>query len=138
MRIDGEMVAAMRSEAEQLTNQLERMTKELSSLQEKLRDISVTAVSRDGLVRVTVGSDGKPTDLSLDPRIYQQPDSARLASTILDTMAVASEEARRRAMEICQPFMPDGALDDYAEGDFTKAMERFRQRMPFMGDADNV
>lgn len=132
MAVDRETVRAMQVQAEELTDRLHRMTGALTELQEKVREVSVTAVSRDGLVRVTVGSDGKPRDLQLDSRIYRSADSARLAATILDTIAVAAEEARERVVELCRPFVPEEALRQYAEGDFRQAMERFRQQLPFM------
>ncbi|ROT33092.1 YbaB/EbfC family nucleoid-associated protein [Micromonospora sp. HM5-17] len=134
MTVDPETVRAMRAQAEELANRLRQMTGSMSTLQERLADIRVTAVSRDGLVRVTVGSDGKPRELSLDARIYREPDSQRLAETILDTIEVAGEEARRRVMEICRPFASEEALQQYADGDLTGAMERFRRQMPFMGE----
>jgi|HigsolmetaAR206D_1030411.scaffolds.fasta_scaffold00626_12 DNA-binding protein YbaB len=134
MTIDPETVRAMRAQAEELGNRLRQMTGSMLGLQEKLAEVRVTAVSRDGLVRVTVGSDGRPRDLFLDPRIYREPDADRLAATILDTIEVASEEARRRVMDICRPFASEEVLQQYADGDLTGAMERFRRQMPFMGE----
>ena len=136
MHVDGEMVAAMRVQAEELASRLEKMTGQLTELQEQVRQVSVTAVSRDNLVRVTVGSDGKPRELVLDAGIYRNPDSARLARTILDTMEVAGEEARRQVMELCRPFASEEAIQQYAEGDLNGAMERFRRQMPWLGESD--
>ncbi|MBB4960449.1 YbaB/EbfC family nucleoid-associated protein [Micromonospora polyrhachis] len=130
MRVDDEMLAAMRARARDLTGQLQRITDSMDGLQERIGQVSVTAVSRDGLVRATVGSDGKPRDLHLDPRIYHDADAAALARTILDTIEVAAAEARERVKEICQPYVDGDSFDSYASGDLTQVMERMRQRLP--------
>jgi DNA-binding protein YbaB len=129
-RVDGEMVRAMGEQVRALSTRLHQMTGALSGIQEKIQELSVTAVSRDGLVRVTVGSDGKVRDLQLDSRIYHSADSAKLASTIVDTMTVAAQEAREQVLDICRPHIPTDALEQYASGDFTQALTRFRQHLP--------
>jgi DNA-binding protein YbaB len=130
VRVDNDMLQAMRAQAEGLATRLEQMTGAMSDMQERIEAVTVTAVSRDGLVRVTVGSDGKVRDLVLDSRIYHNADSTKLASTILDTMAVAAEEARVRVLDICRPHVPAEALEQYATGDLSAAMARFRDQLP--------
>ncbi|GAA2629399.1 hypothetical protein GCM10010399_71520 [Dactylosporangium fulvum] len=130
MSEDEQRLASMRAQARDLTGQLQRMTGALADLQERIADITVTAVSRDGHVRATVGHDGQPRDLWLDSRIYHSADSAKLARTILDTIAVAAKEARDQVKEVCKPYVGGDDLDQYASGDFAQAMERFRQRLP--------
>lgn len=124
----------MRAQASDLAGQLERITGAFTDLQRRVEAVSVTAESRDGQVRVTVGHDGTVRDLWLDSRIYHTPDAAELARTILDTITVAAQEARQRVKDICEPHVDGETLDVYASGDMKQAMERFRQRLPFVGE----
>ncbi|NUO57597.1 MAG: YbaB/EbfC family nucleoid-associated protein [Hamadaea sp.] len=134
MRVSEEMLESMRAQARQLDDRLSQMSGALGDLQERVQAVEVTAESRDGLVRATVGSDGRLRDLVLDARIYHSADSARLARTIVETTDVAAREARERVKEICAPYVDAETLDDYASGDFDAAMRRFRQRMPFLAE----
>ncbi|MGW4502695.1 YbaB/EbfC family nucleoid-associated protein [Micromonospora sp. NPDC004336] len=131
MPANEDLLESMRARARDLTGQLQRMTDAMGGLQEKIGQVSVTAVSRDGLVRATVGSDGRPRDLHLDARIYHDADATALARTILDTIEVAAAEAADQVREICRPYVDAQTFDSYASGDLTQVMERMRQRLPF-------
>jgi DNA-binding protein YbaB len=134
MPVDDEMLHAMRARAREARDQFERLAGVFGDLQQDIQAVSVTAVSRDGLVRVTIGHDGRVRDLQLDSRIYRNADSSKLARTILDTIEVATVEARQRVMELCKPHVPAGALEDYASGNLKQAMVRLQREMPSMGE----
>lgn len=132
MHPDSASLAGLRAQAGELAGRMQRMTGALADLQQQIRAVEVTATSRDEYVRVTVGHDGVVRDLWLDSRIYRHADSAALARTVLDTIAVAVQAARERVREITEPYVDGETLDSYASGDLTEAMERFRQRLPFV------
>lgn len=68
------------------------------ALAERTSRLSATAREADGLVEVTVGSNGQVTELKLDDRIRAQPASVT-ARQILATIATAKSSLAQRYRE---------------------------------------
>jgi DNA-binding protein YbaB len=102
--------SAARSEVERLEAHLGRLLDGHAELQRNLREIRVTVTSADELVSVTVDARGQVEGVTLDPRIYQRPDSRLLAATITATIQQAAAEVMQQVMELTRPFMPDETL----------------------------
>jgi DNA-binding protein YbaB len=102
--------SAARSEVERLEAHLGRLLDGHAELQRNLREIRVTVTSADELVSVTVDARGQVEGVTLDPRIYQRPDSRLLAATITATIQQAVAEVMQQVMELTRPFMPDETL----------------------------
>lgn len=76
----------------------EKLRQQQDRLRELMKELSrrrFVLKSPDGLVTVRVLATGRIVGLELDPRIYRNPDSQKLASTILDTINRASSKAAR-------------------------------------------
>jgi DNA-binding protein YbaB len=116
--------AAMRSELERLGAHLEKLHDGHAELQRKLREIRVSVTSADELVTVTVDARGQVDGITLDPRIYQRPDSRLLAATITAAIQQAAAEAMARVMELTRPFMPDETLRAHLDLDFDEVLRR--------------
>jgi DNA-binding protein YbaB len=93
----------------------ERFAEGIRRIQAELADVRATAESDDGLIKAEVDVRGSLRTLELDPRIYRSPDSTALAADITRTVARASEQAQRRAVEISSEILPDGVNPEEAD-----------------------
>lgn len=110
---------------------LEKKARGYTQLQQRLDETSVTAVAREGAIRVTVDSNGVPTQLDLTERARELP-AGQLSAEIMgcmrqaharlreqvkgliaDTVPVDDEPARNLATQYEQRF--PGVVDDLAE-----------------------
>lgn len=110
-------LAAMQAQIESLDGQLARMQAGHAELQRQLRELRVSVSSADGLVTATVDARGQVVRIELDPRIYQRPDSRRLAATIAATIQQAAREASEQVAELLRPFVPEPVRQAHAEFD---------------------
>lgn len=72
----------------------------IRDIQRELAAVTETAFSPDGWVSATVDARGDLRELVLDPRIYRDPDSRRLAAAIAETCRAARKAADARAFEL--------------------------------------
>lgn len=72
----------------------------IRELQAKLGEVSASARSRDGLIRVVAGAHGELRELHLDPRVYEQMDAPRLAREVVRLAGEAAAGAASRAREL--------------------------------------
>lgn len=110
-------LTAVRAQVEHMTAELERIRSGHAELQRALRELSVSVTSADDLVTVTVDARGQVQRVELDTRIYQRPDSRRLAATITATIQQAAAEAMAKVAELTSPFIPDQARRAHLDGD---------------------
>lgn len=78
----------------------ERLAGEIRDIQRELEAVTETAFSPDGLISATVDARGDLLELALDPRVYRDPDSRRLAAAITETCRAARKAADARAFEL--------------------------------------
>jgi DNA-binding YbaB/EbfC family protein len=107
MNPNGIDLTAMRAEVASLEEQLTRMQAGYQELQRALAERAITVTAADGTVSVTVDARGHVTDVELDPKIYQRPDTQRLAATITATIQQAVTEVQEQVKELTRPMMPD-------------------------------
>ncbi|WP_424184566.1 YbaB/EbfC family nucleoid-associated protein [Actinokineospora sp. G85] len=84
----------------------ERMAEQVRAIRDGIDAIRTTAYSPDGLVRAVACGRGGLLELELDPRVFRDPDAARLASTIQDTVRAAAEDAERQAAAFANRLTP--------------------------------
>lgn len=120
--VTAENVARMRARAEELTDQLRRMTSSFDEVANKAQAVEATARSGDGVVIATVGVDGRLRSLHLDPRAFHYPDATELSRSIQETIDAAADEAQRRAMELYRPLLPSETLGSLVERDPKKML----------------
>ena len=125
---------ALRARADELMAQFEQMRSGMGDLQQKLRAVTGTATSDDGLVKATVGPRGHLINLELDPRIYRRPNSRQLAATITDTVQRAAARALAQVEELCTPFIPDAQLQAHMNFDFEGIFRQLDSDLPDGGD----
>lgn len=126
MDMDGKGLAAYSSELE---NVFQQLLTEGPRLQRQAAELRVTEESSDGLVRATVGVRGELVDLELDPRLYQRPDSRKLAETIVQTAAVAATRAREEVIELFAPLVPPEQMRAHMDGDMDAMTEQIWKQM---------
>ncbi|MGI5268812.1 YbaB/EbfC family nucleoid-associated protein [Nonomuraea sp. CA-218870] len=100
------------------------MQDEADSLRREAQAVRTTEKSRDGLVAATVDARGELIRLDIDPRIYRQPDSRRLADVITDTVRRAAARSRQRVLEIFDPLIPADQMRAHLEGDLDTVMKQ--------------
>jgi len=93
---------------EALAKEYNRQARELRTAYDRLAELTATAESRDGLVRVTVGPRGQVRDIELDPRVYRKLSPSQLARAIMEQIGGATEQVADRTKELMAPFMPQG------------------------------
>ncbi len=69
----------------------------LSSAREQLRALSVTALSRDGAVEVTVDADGRAAGIRFVGRHFRDMTAPQLGSSVMDALTTARSEVEARA-----------------------------------------
>ncbi|GAB2958952.1 YbaB/EbfC family nucleoid-associated protein [Nonomuraea fastidiosa] len=96
--------ASVEELAEQVNEQISRVRETYGALDA----VEATKTSSDGMISVTVGSQGQLRDLRLDPRVYRKLSASELADAIMVQIRRATadvDEQRRRLME---PLLPEG------------------------------
>lgn len=107
----------MKSLADSLRGQFEKLVDEGPRMAREAREVSITESSADGLVKVTVDPRGSLLALDLDPRIYRRPDARALAESIIETIRAATEVAQERVLDIFEQVIPRDELRVQLTGD---------------------
>jgi DNA-binding protein YbaB len=118
-------LSGLRALAEELTGQLAKVRSGLDDLQKELGAVTATVKSPDGYVTATVGPRGQLVRLQLDGRIYRNPDSAKLAATITETIQKATIQAGEKAQEVTAKYAPGVDVSGYLKGNLTHRLNRF-------------
>jgi len=72
----------------------------LSKAGEQMKGLSVTAQSRDGVVEVTVGADGRASAIRLTSNRFREMSGRALAGSVLEALTTARTEAAARVTAI--------------------------------------
>jgi DNA-binding protein YbaB len=118
-------LSGLRALAEELSGQLAKVRSGMEDLQKELSAVTATVKSPDGYVTATVGPRGQLVRLQLDGRIYRNPDSAKLAATITETIQQATLKAGEKAQEVTAKYAPGVDVRGYLEGNLTHRLNRF-------------
>lgn len=101
------MRAELEASLARLAEDYRRQVAELAELHERLRDLSTTARTRDGLVTVVVGAQGDVRDIRLDPRVQGRLTPAELSETLLELIGEATGAVSDQVLELMEPFVPE-------------------------------
>jgi DNA-binding protein YbaB len=117
---------ALRARFDDVRGQYDRLRAGMGELQQQLSTMAVTAESRDGLVRATVGPRGQLTDLRLDPRIYRAGNTEELARTIVTTVQEAVAKTTDQVQALVAGYLPadSGTAAFLRDGDFGSLLKR--------------
>jgi len=117
---------ALRARFDEVYGQYRRLRSGMDELQQRLAGFQVTAESEDGLVRATVGPRGQLVKLTLDPRVYREPDADVLSRTITRTVQRATEIAAEQVQQLVAGYLPPGsaAADYLKDNNFATLMRR--------------
>lgn len=102
---------------------LEKKAVGYNRLQQRLDETSVTAVGRDGAIRVTVDANGVPTQLELSERARELP-AGQLAAEIMDCMRRAQARLREQVRGMVADTVP---VDDEPARNL---VAQYEQRFP--------
>jgi DNA-binding protein YbaB len=96
---DGESAGEALERIDEWERSLGRRAEQARELARRSAELTGTARSRDGLVEVTVGSEGRVERIHLDERTRQQPaeDTAR---TLMETLRAASAALLKQFQEV--------------------------------------
>jgi DNA-binding protein YbaB len=94
----------------------------LARMRAELTNVSVTARSRDGLVRVRLGPGGRVREIRFEPQVYERLNPQRLAATVMELIDKAAREVAEREREVVAEHLPDSAAERLrqAEDDLSK------------------
>jgi DNA-binding protein YbaB len=82
-----------------------QLAERIRVLRDGVGRITATATSPDGLISATVGGRGELVDLTLDPRVYRDPDAAGLAAAIAETIRTAAGQAEQEATRLTEELV---------------------------------
>ena len=99
---------------------LEKKALGYNRLQQRLDETSVTAVGRDGAIRVTVDANGVPTELDLSERARELP-AGQLAAEIMACMRQAQARLREQVRGLVADSVP---VDDEPARNLVAQYER--------------
>src|SRR5262245_17783648 len=94
---------------DEMLGQYRQLRDNLGRMQREMSELTATADSPDGAVRVTVGPKGDLVKLEINPRAHRALDSVTLAETIVATTRQAAAKAAERLREIVEPNLPNSA-----------------------------
>jgi DNA-binding protein YbaB len=97
---------------EQLVKEVNQQAEQLKQAQEKMRDLTATAKSRDGMVTVTVGPRGDVQAIELDPRVYRKLSPSELSDSIMAQIKDATRQVSGELRELMEPFTPTLPFED--------------------------
>jgi DNA-binding protein YbaB len=89
-----------------MVDDLKRAVGSLGETQQKMMRVTGTGWSADRLIKATVGARGQLTDLQIDPRVFRDPDSGRLAESILAAARAAVADANAQSMALVDATVP--------------------------------
>ena len=89
-----------------MVTDLQKATRSLPELQQRMLSLSGTAWSPDGMIKAVVGPRGHLLELDIDPRVLRRPDSKALSASILSTVRAAVEDAGRQSSEMLATVLP--------------------------------
>jgi len=117
---------ALRERLADVYDRYTRLRSDVDDLQRRLATMRVSAVSPDGTVRAIVGARGDLVDLTLDRRIYRDPDSERLADTIVATVREAADLTAAEVSAMLAAHLPpdSGTLRFLRDGDLGSLLAR--------------
>ncbi|TMR99928.1 YbaB/EbfC family nucleoid-associated protein [Nonomuraea basaltis] len=102
---------------EQLVQEVNQQTEQLRKMHEKVRELSATARSKDGMVTVTVGPRGEVRTIEFDPRVYRKMSPSELSALIVEQIGRATRQVSDEMKELMEPFGPDLPFEDlFGEG----------------------
>jgi DNA-binding protein YbaB len=116
--VDEELRASLEDAAETYRRRMAG----LGRLRAELKDLSVTARSRDGLVQVCLGPGGRVRDIRFEPQAYERLNPQRLAATVMKLIDKAAREITERERKVVAEHMPDSLAERLrqAEDDLSK------------------
>lgn len=100
------MEADHRAQVEELLADYRRSREQLSTVHRKLATLQASATSEDGLVTVTVGSQGQLTELVIVESAYRKLRPHELAASIVALTGKAAAKVSRAAGEAMAPVLP--------------------------------
>ncbi|MFG2887384.1 YbaB/EbfC family nucleoid-associated protein [Streptomyces sp. NPDC048297] len=83
---------------------LEASERAAAQAQERILQVSVSATSRDGAVKVTVSGTGEVTGVSFLANRYRQMAAPQLAASLMEAMGQARAKASRDVAEVVKPL----------------------------------
>jgi hypothetical protein len=108
---------ALLARVEELLGTYQRLRSDIADARARAREVTGTAASPDGGVKVTVDRRGALTGLEIDARTYRRSSPTELSATILELTAEAGAKARRETAEIMRRFLPrDIPVEDIVDG----------------------
>lgn len=94
----------------------------LTRAREQMRALSVTACSRDGVVEVTVGADGRAAGVHFVSRRFRELAASQLGDSVMEALTTARTEFAARAIAVltaanmCLQVTVEGASGDEPPG----------------------
>lgn len=100
--------AALRARLDELLGEYDRLRKNMSDAQQRMKVMRGTASTSDGTVKVTVDFRGKLAGLDIEPRAYRRYSPSQLSEEILRLANAAAAQVTSDMAEVMAPFLPHG------------------------------
>ncbi|MEV0144730.1 MULTISPECIES: YbaB/EbfC family nucleoid-associated protein [unclassified Nonomuraea] len=91
----------------QLVQDVDRQTEQVKDMHHKVRDLTGSAQSEDGMVTVTVGPQGELRAVEFDPRVYRELTPTELAACVVEQAAVAARKVADELRTLAGPLIAE-------------------------------
>lgn len=101
-------MSSLQDQLEQALAEYRQTRADLTAMQAKLAEMSVTATAPRNVVSVTADAHGQITGIAFPSNAYKNMAPLELANAVRDTVHKAQTMAREQMTELVEPMMPAG------------------------------
>ncbi|MEV4468772.1 YbaB/EbfC family nucleoid-associated protein [Nonomuraea sp. NPDC049504] len=116
------MADAFEATIEEMAREIDQQVARLRETYAEYNAVERTSRSKDGMVSVTVGPNGRLRGIELNPRVYRSLSPSELAEAIMRQAEAAAGEVAEQSRTLMEPLMPDPELLD---GVFGQGLDAF-------------
>ncbi|MEU4232689.1 YbaB/EbfC family nucleoid-associated protein [Nonomuraea sp. NPDC026600] len=91
----------------QLVQEVDQQTEQVKEMHRKVRDLTGSAQSDDGMVTVTVGPQGELRAVDFDPRVYRELTPTELAVCVVEQAAIATQRVSAELRTLAGPMVAE-------------------------------
>lgn len=98
----------LRAQLEEMVEEYNRQAVQMRAAGARLREVEATATSKDGMVTVQAGPQGRILRIDLDARITKKLSATEISASIMAQIRAATANVTEQTHKLMAPFVPEG------------------------------